>query len=61
MTKKKLTELEQELSLALQVASTRNAQSKCSAWGVSSPFQKKINELLKKSGRKKNSNKEHGK
>jgi len=43
---KKLSELTQELALALEVASIAQA------WGNPSPFQDKINELLVKAGRK---------
>ena len=43
---RKLSELTQELALALEVASIAQA------WGNPSPFQDKINELLVKAGRK---------
>lgn len=53
-----MRELIDELSLALEVASVCNKTrcktfngEECRAWGVPSPFQDKINELIKKSGR----------
>lgn len=50
--KKNLTELEKQLSLALQIAALCNMDSSCASWGNPSPFQKKINKLLVACGRK---------
>lgn len=43
---KRLSQLTQELALALEVASLAQR------WDINSPFQQKINELLIKAGRK---------
>lgn len=52
MAKKNLTELEKQLSLALECAALCNMQSSWAAWGDPSPFQKVVNTLLVACGRK---------
>ena len=56
---KRITKLERELALALDIASRLNLQKggsinkgECNAWGNPSMFQDKINELLERAGRK---------
>ncbi len=55
---KRITKLERELALALDIASRLNLQKggsinkgECNAWGNPSMFQEKINELLVRAGR----------
>ena len=52
MAKKNLTELENQLSLALECAALCNMQSSWASWGDPSPFQKIVNTLLVACGRK---------